>query len=1621
MRDRQYHSLKRLLLNWARVFPERSKRIADCAVKCSISIVFFMKVTYMRDFGRDFEGGIYSIQGALLLGWMRSSAAANEVMTVELWIDGTHVGSDTANQTFSELVGALPTAAGHHYALYIPRKFRDEVPHNFSVKSTASARVLAEGQIEFKAGQFTYTAFCGTSVRLSKRDEPNSPALPSHVKYVAGTAIANTKVAAGTTAVFTIVSKNYISYARVLFESIRKFNPQYRLFLCLADAGESDFPIRNDDLFTLVRADQLGIGNFEDMCLRYGIVELNTAVKPFMFRWMLTQPGVDAAIYLDPDIRVYSSFDTLNDLLNTASIVLTPHITAPLAEKAAPNDHHILQSGVFNLGFMAARRCEESLAFIGWWAEKLTKYCVIDFPGNLFVDQKWCDFAPAFLNSLVILKDPGYNVAYWNLDTRCVSNDPDRGWIVNGERLAFFHFSGIDVESKRTLSKYQHRIRWSDLGDCRQLVEGYVSALTEADWAVTSRWPYAYSSLSENFWLSDSLRRFYRDQVTNPTNLKGIDITSYLREMCMAGTDEQATNIDGDQINRFMKWAYEKDEALRTRYDLGRQEQRTEFIEWFKTNGGQRYGLPPALRLDESHQFAPCNSVEWQPGSLPANMATTTDSRGYFTICSKNFLAHARVLYFSLRKHYPETRFYVVLCDEHDGMVEIANEPFDFIFLEDLNLPDLEGMSKRYNITEFNTAVKPFAFTYLFESIGLDTVTYLDPDLLIIDKMIELDSLLAHGAEAVLTPHLLQPAEHDQIHDQKMLIFGIYNLGFVAMRNTENTRNFVAWWGRRLVNDCVIKLEEGLFVDQKWADLMPAYVAGTRILHHPGYNVAYWNLPQRKITRIDDQWFANELPLRFLHFSGNKIDDPLVFSRHSQQVTIESIGPLADLLDYYRTQVFEQGHAHYRKLPYAYSWNGESGKNEHTPAELDASRKNSATIAPNATTAIVLVDVRNERSRDRLLYIDWEVPKADRDAASVTAVLLMKIFGEIGYDVTFLPCSLVYEAGYVEKLNALGVTVKCSPEIDSVQPWLVQNASRFDICFLARGPVVWPVLHLLRQHAPNTRLIFNTVDLHFVREMRQAELAHDDEGLRRALTTRDQELDLIRECDLTIVLSSEELYTIRTEMPDARLAVLPIIFEQIPGALSGFDARRDILFIGSFPHLPNIDAVVYFAEEIFPLVLLQHPHLRFKIVGSKPPEEIRRLAAHPNIDVLGYVEDLEPLFESIRLSIAPLRYGAGIKGKIGSSLCYGVPCIATPIAVEGMGLADNREVLVGATPKEYADKLCRAYADRDLWQRLSRDGVRFARDNYSMSVIRERVRTLFWAARNVWRPLESLVELEDWSAWQRHLARMGDIYQTRLQRELALLPTQEGAFHTEGFCCVCGVETRFITDYRYASVARSPGRTLPNWREQVTCEQCRFCNRVRAAINVLHTLAVPDQDAKIYITENVTRTYDWLAVRYPNLQGSEYLGPDYAPGAIVDNIRHEDLMNLSFEAGHFNAVISLDVLEHVPDPVRACREVYRVMAPGATFIFSAPFSSDSYKHKVRATLGDDGTVSHMLPPEYHGNPVDPKNGALCYRYFGWEILDDMRAVGFVRVRVLAYWSEYQGYLGREQYLIIACK
>ena len=374
----------------------------------------------------------------------------------------------------------------------------------------------------------------------------------------------------------------------------------------------------------------------------------------------------------------------------------------------------------------------------------------------------------------------------------------------------------------------------------------------------------------------------------------------------------------------------------------------------------------------------------------------------------------------------------------------------------------------------------------------------------------------------------------------------------------------------------------------------------------------------------------------------------------------------------------------------------------------------------------------SQRNTKRALLIDFETPKPDTDSASLDTVYYLKMLQRLGYKVAFIANDLKHTRRYTENLQRFGVECLYEPYVVSVGNYLREYGAIYELVFMQKVYFVNEYFQQAKKFCVNAKLIFNTVDLHYVREQRYAEI-EDSELLRRgARRTRLIELGIMRQSDATIVISQEEKRILEREAPDIRAFCIPYVREPRPFT-NDFAARKDIVFIGGFNHLPNIDAVKYFIKEVLPLVRQKLPDVIFRIVGSNIPgmvfkeEEVNELAAEPGVEIVGFVDELDSTFNECRISVAPLRFGAGIKGKIGTSLCCGVPCVATPIAVEGMNLEHRTNILIGSNADDFAEQVVSIYTDEMLWNRISSAGITFMKEHYSFEKGLQRLRGMIEA------------------------------------------------------------------------------------------------------------------------------------------------------------------------------------------------------------------------------------------------------------------------------------------------------
>jgi FkbM family methyltransferase len=683
----------------------------------------------------------------------------------------------------------------------------------------------------------------------------------------------------------------------------------------------------------------------------------------------------------------------------------------------------------------------------------------------------------------------------------------------------------------------------------------------------------------------------------------------------------------------------------------------------------------------------------------------------------------------------------------------------------------------------------------------------------------------------------------------------------------------------------------------------------------------------------------------------------------------------------------------------------------------------------------------HERAGPAVLIIDDRWPEPDRDSGSLDAINLIGSMVAFGYHTMVAKCTThPQDPRYVRLVRELGATPVEAEGAAAVQAFIERHGQEFALFVLTRMGAGGQFLELIRFNVREARIIFNTVDLHFLRESRAARLSGDAAALSRADRTRDREEFLTARSDLTIVVSEAERDILSHAVPGASLLHLPLA-RQVHWPDITCERRSGIGFVGGFAHMPNIDAVRYFLAEIWPHVHAALPGLRFDIVGAGLPAEV--LDGVPgDVRYLGAIDDLDAWLNGLRLSIAPLRIGAGAKGKVASSLCAGLPCVASPVAAEGMGLTPGENILVAEMPVAFAAEVVRLHEDPALWQRISLGAGRFAEETLSVRRFRGRLRRALVG-------LNLPVMAEDEASARRVTVatpaappapprvqpgivyscrdRAGyDAYVTRHRRLIARIAAHEdsrpddASYMERGRCAVCGQEQDFLVDFQFGHTDAS-GRRRRNWRERLECQGCHLNNRMRAVVQLMLGNLGAASGGGVYLTEQVTPLFKAFKSRLPNLVGSEFLRDGTPRGEVnTDGIRHEDLTALSFGDEAFRYIGSFDVLEHVPDYRRGLAELARCLEPGGALLLSTPFFPHYDRTLIRAVVSAAGTIEHLAEPEFHGDPLSPE-GALCFYHFGWSLLDDLRAAGFRDPRILLYWTRRYGHLGGLQPIILAHK
>jgi len=373
---------------------------------------------------------------------------------------------------------------------------------------------------------------------------------------------------------------------------------------------------------------------------------------------------------------------------------------------------------------------------------------------------------------------------------------------------------------------------------------------------------------------------------------------------------------------------------------------------------------------------------------------------------------------------------------------------------------------------------------------------------------------------------------------------------------------------------------------------------------------------------------------------------------------------------------------------------------------------------------------------DLLVIGEW-LPAPDRQAGLLRLFRLLEILAA-RYRVHFVTCKILDQisnyginavAGYEAGLQKLGITVHYG---DHYVLNRVLHRNRFAIVLFEHYRFAEPYIDQVRLLQPQARTVIDTIDISFERLLSKARATGKRSDLKAARREKVAELAVYRRCDVVIAISDQDKATLLREDSNLTVEVIPLIIHapELRSPRIGSSANGSscsLLFVANFEHTANVDAILLFCATIFPGIKAAIPHARLKLVGNGPPEAVRNLA-NKDVEVLGFVPDISPYYANSDISVAPLTWGGGLKGKVAEAMGYGLPVVATSIAIDGFGLHPGEDVVLGDTPAEFISGVVKLHEDRSYYERISANGWKFVDANYSLNAVKTRVDTVFQSA-----------------------------------------------------------------------------------------------------------------------------------------------------------------------------------------------------------------------------------------------------------------------------------------------------
>ena len=409
----------------------------------------------------------------------------------------------------------------------------------------------------------------------------------------------------------------------------------------------------------------------------------------------------------------------------------------------------------------------------------------------------------------------------------------------------------------------------------------------------------------------------------------------------------------------------------------------------------------------------------------------------------------------------------------------------------------------------------------------------------------------------------------------------------------------------------------------------------------------------------------------------------------------------------------------------------------NTPKFIDKWKRELALQYQGDTNLVYLFS--NRKKGKRILIIDDIPPLPDRAAGALRHYHTLKQMINLGYIVTYVHLSGKNYTdenaiGYIKHFKMLGVefiwfnyeswwSFRETPQVKQVLQDLINTLNlklrNYNLIYIAFWHIAEYFIDIIRKQVPDVPILIDTMDIHYLREQRQAEMSNSAEMIAMANRNKKRELEVYSKADCITTVTETDRDELKKHLGNKSILILTDVHEPVELNTS-FEARKDLLFVGNFNHTPNEDAVIFFSKEIFPKIAAQIPDIKFYIVGNNPTDKVKALISE-KIVITGWVPEIKPYLEKCRVSVVPLRYGAGNKGKVGETLSHGVPMVSTSIGAEGMNIVNGVHSFVTDKPEQFAEYVIKLYEDKDLWKKFSTQGKTLIASQYSSKLMRQRL------------------------------------------------------------------------------------------------------------------------------------------------------------------------------------------------------------------------------------------------------------------------------------------------------------